>query len=119
MNILECMIRSRVPPGNITLYQVQYELYRAALRNLQVSNPSWDLAQLRIKKIDGYQGGEVPLILLDLVITDHLGLATHTNHLNVAITRSREALVIFGDPTAMNWALRKLGRKVKPLCPAH
>ncbi|KAI9790749.1 MAG: hypothetical protein M1816_004891 [Peltula sp. TS41687] len=78
----------------ITLYQSQYDMYRAAVANLERARPDLKLRGLRIAKVDGFQGKEAPIVILDLVVGKEVGFADDKNRINVAITRCREALIV-------------------------
>ena len=98
-----------------TPYQAQYEIYRATLRNLQVAQLRWELDQLRIMKIDGYQGGEATYLILDLVVTTQLGFIQDINRLNVALTQAKDGLIVVGDVKVINKGHKMLGRTTPPL----
>ncbi|KAI9793120.1 MAG: hypothetical protein M1816_001018 [Peltula sp. TS41687] len=49
---------------------------------------------IRIAKVDGFQGKEAPIVILDLVVGKELGFAEGKNRMNAAITRCREVLIV-------------------------
>ena len=105
MNVLQQLLADGADPKDIaiaTFYQSQYEVYRAALRSLQKTMPDKDLKAIRIKMIDGYQGGEATYVLLDPVVTERVGFIGNRNRLNVALTRARDGLIVIGDISAIN-----------------
>lgn len=109
--VLEHLISSGFKPGDIAIatpYEAQYNLYLRALRGLRIEFPSINYNHVRVRKIDGYQGGEAPVIILDLVVTTQAGFANNANRLNVALTRARDGLIIIGDVAQMNTAIRKV-----------
>ncbi|KUJ16873.1 uncharacterized protein LY89DRAFT_733877 [Mollisia scopiformis] len=60
------------------------------------------LQGIRIKTIDSYQGSEEDIILLDLTTANEhdpaaIGFLRKWNRINVAITRCKQALVMFGN----------------------
>lgn len=56
-----------------------------------------NLAGIQLRTVDGFQGGEAPIVLLDLVITDHPGFVREPNRLNVTLTRARDGLIVVTD----------------------
>ncbi|KAI9834336.1 MAG: hypothetical protein M1826_004262 [Phylliscum demangeonii] len=71
----------------IAFYQAQFEVYKASLRNTHRAHPDLDLDQLRIRKVDGFQGGEAAFIV-------------EKSRLNMAITRVRDGLIVVADVLA-------------------
>ena len=97
MQTLDLLTQNRLKPNQIaiaTSYQAQYEVYKAALRQLQTTIPNTPVNGIRIRKIDGYQGRESTLIILDLVITDRLGFVKDASRLNIALMRAKDGLII-------------------------
>jgi superfamily I DNA and/or RNA helicase len=61
---------------------------------------SFYLQDVRTTNVDGYQGRENDIVVLSLVrsnTSDDIGFARVPNRLNVAISRARELLIIFGN----------------------
>jgi ATP-dependent RNA/DNA helicase IGHMBP2 len=79
--------------GVITPYDAQVGLLRAELADLAV-------AGLDISSIDGFQGREKEVIVLDLVRSNEdgdIGFLADLRRINVAWTRARRQLVLIGD----------------------
>ena len=80
---------------------------------MQALNPSWNLGKVKIRKFDGFQGGEATLVFLDLVVTEKIGFVGDHTRLSVALTRARDGLIVIGDCSSMNKGLQ--GRKSRSL----
>lgn len=79
----------------LTAYQDQYLAYCTALSILEErSELPVDLVQ--VKKIDGFQGGEHSVVIVDLVATERAGFLRESNRLNVALSRARHACYVIG-----------------------
>lgn len=85
-----------VPPKDvaiITPYHAQVRLLRGLLRE--------EVAQgVDIGSVDGFQGREKEVVLLDLVRSNdqnQLGFLKDTRRMNVALTRARRLLMVIGD----------------------
>lgn len=77
----------------ITPYRTQVTLLRSLLEQERD-------AGLEISTVDGYQGREKEVVVVDLVRsndTGDLGFLTDTRRMNVALTRARRLLLIIGD----------------------
>lgn len=72
MDVVEEFYVSPKDIAIVTCYQARYEFYRASIRNLKTTNPDWNVNQVQVKRIDGYQGGEAVYVTVDLVVTDRL-----------------------------------------------
>ncbi|CAM9279136.1 unnamed protein product [Phaeothamnion confervicola] len=60
---------------------------------------------VEVASVDGYQGREKEVILLSAVRSNpgrHVGFLADWRRLNVAITRARRGLIIFGDPNTLS-----------------
>jgi len=55
------------------------------------------LVEIRCGTVDRFQGREADLVLLSMRNTRRVGFLDSPNRLNVAVTRARQQLVIFGD----------------------
>eukprot|EP01017_Pseudomicrothorax_dubius_P038184 TRINITY_DN5686_c0_g1_i2.p1 TRINITY_DN5686_c0_g1~~TRINITY_DN5686_c0_g1_i2.p1 ORF type:complete len:360 (+),score=55.00 TRINITY_DN5686_c0_g1_i2:61-1080(+) len=75
--------------GVITPYKAQQEHFLANLHP--------DYKKIEIKSVDGYQGREKEFILISCVRTNQMGFLNDPRRLNVAITRARTALILFGN----------------------
>jgi hypothetical protein len=107
LDLIIDMIKRGAAPSDIaviTFYQMQCNVYNRALRRMQLRYPQLDLSNVRVRTVDGYQGGESTFVLLDLVITDRIGFLQDNTRINVALTRARDGLVIIGDAKAIQYA---------------
>ena len=60
-----------------------------------------EIGKVTVSTIDRFQGQEADIILLDLVVwsnqSEGLGFIRDKNRLNVAISRTRDILIVIGD----------------------
>ncbi|KKY27875.1 putative nonsense-mediated mrna decay [Diplodia seriata] len=73
---------------------LQWNLYGKALVQLQAERQSADIRAIRREKIDGFQGDEVCVEILDLTATSNPGFLREDSRVNTALTRARAGLVI-------------------------
>lgn len=59
-------------------------------------NPSGTTATIKLCTVDRFQGREADVVLLSFVQTRKVGFLASPNRLNVALTRARYQLVLFG-----------------------
>lgn len=52
---------------------------------------------ITINTVDGFQGHEADIVFLSVVNHDRIGFLDSLNRLNVALTRARHYMVIFGN----------------------
>ncbi|MBT9555818.1 MAG: AAA family ATPase [Myxococcales bacterium] len=74
--------------------------YDAQVRHLRALLQSELNAGLEVGSIDGFQGREKEVVILDLVRSNadgQIGFLSDTRRMNVAITRARRCLVVLGD----------------------
>ncbi|EHQ36003.1 DEAD/DEAH box helicase family protein [Methanoplanus limicola] len=92
-------------PWNIavlTFYQNQKELLVRLFKNkFNVSGnsvffPDDERITVTINTVDGFQGHEADIVLLSIVNTDRIGFLDSLNRLNVALTRARHYMILFG-----------------------
>ena len=80
--------------GVITPYGAQARLLRELIEERKVE----------VDTVDGFQGREKEAILISLVrsnTTGELGFLTDTRRMNVALTRARRKLIVFGDSSTL------------------
>lgn len=85
--------------GIITFYKAQANLLRKEL--------ACTYNGIQIHTVDGFQGGECDFILISFVRANHkgkIGFLDNFRRLNVAITRARFGLFMFGDVATLNKA---------------
>ena len=57
---------------------------------------------IQISTVDAFQGAEKPIIILSTVRTQHIGFINDPKRVNVALTRSKRHLIIFGNYDLLN-----------------
>ncbi|KAI9843892.1 MAG: hypothetical protein M1837_006045 [Sclerophora amabilis] len=90
----------QVQPSDIcvlTLYQGQYKIYKSVFR--QLSKEGYE--NINLRKVDGFQGGEASIVILDLVFRGAPGFVKDPNRLNVGLTYSK---------TVFRWAVKLASR---------
>lgn len=118
MNLVQRLFQYGFVPEDIAIitpYQGQYDVYRTALRAFQRAEPQRNLSPLRVRKIDGFQGGEATIVLFDIVVTHRLGFARESNRINVAITRPRDGLVFICDVESIRKNNKRYTRYLRPI----
>lgn len=82
--------------GVITPYSAQVKVLRELLREL----PVFANRQINVHTVDGFQGRECDIIYISLVRsneTGEIGFLKDVRRMNVALTRARRKLAVFGD----------------------
>lgn len=125
---------SRIPPpahceswniAVITFYLNQRDLLiRRVKDELDVSGHSifslkGGRITLTVSTVDGFQGHEADVVFLSVVNTDKIGFLDSLNRLNVALTRARHQMAIFGRRSYFagqneSPILRELAKKKNP-----
>jgi superfamily I DNA and/or RNA helicase len=96
---VEDLLKSGVRPeeiGVITPYGAQVRILRELIAERGVE----------IDTVDGFQGREKEAILISLVRSNtegELGFLTDTRRMNVALTRARRKLIVFGDSSTLGY----------------
>lgn len=88
----------------ISGYDAQVKLNQKAIRGTKTRMTSEDSTAATI---DSYQGRENEVVILELVGTKSLGFLAEPERINVAISRSRSALIIIGSFSTLD-RLKKL-----------
>lgn len=84
----------------ITFYKAQDALIKEALAAADIDEDTW----LRVLTVDQAQGSEADVVVLSCVRsnTSHkVGFLANPNRLNVAVSRSRERLIVVGDQNTL------------------
>ena len=93
----------------LTPYAAQQVRHIRALKTAAVNNP--ELHNVVVSTVDKFQGQEVDIVLLDLVIRSKrnsaLGFMKDRNRLNVAISCARDMLIVLGDGSKYQRLLAK------------
>ncbi len=62
--------------------------------------PNLAIQDLTLAKVDGYQGYQNHIVILDFVMTDQPGFLNEMNRLVVALSRARDGLYVLANKTA-------------------
>ena len=110
MNMVEEILTQKVIPAEaitiMAFYKAQVELLRISVENLQRTKPFLHAELVRVRTVDGMQGSENHLVILDIVATHAIGFLKQKNRVNVATSRARDSMVIFGSITTL-WTVDK------------
>ncbi|XP_038061015.1 uncharacterized protein LOC119731816 [Patiria miniata] len=97
--LIETLVLLGVEPadiGVITLYKAQTVKINVLLQASKLSTQN-SLKAIQISTVDAFQGGEKGVIILSCVRTDYMGFADSDKRTNVALTRSKNHLLIVGN----------------------
>lgn len=92
------IIDERIDFGIISPYKAQVQYLRSKVKSTTAFRPFRSL--ISINTVDGFQGQERDVILISLVRANEqgeIGFLRDLRRMNVAITRARMKLIIFGD----------------------
>lgn len=92
------IIDERIDFGIISPYKAQVQYLRGKIRATAGLRPYRDL--LTVNTVDGFQGQERDVVFISLVRANdegHIGFLNDLRRMNVAMTRARMKLVIFGE----------------------
>ena len=122
--VMDLLTSTRLPSPNpitaddivvLTPYQAQYEDYVRAFEQLHENHPETGYNKIRSRKVDGFQGGEAPIVIVDLTITDHAGFLRERNRLNVAISRAQVAQYVLLSASMFHESTKEKGNTRKSL----
>ena len=94
----ERFLSERLDVGIISPYKVQTQYLRQQIRKREEFRPFRQV--ISVNTVDGFQGQERDLILISLVRSNdsgQIGFLSDLRRMNVAMTRARMKLIIFGD----------------------
>lgn len=94
--------------GVITFYKSQANSIESKVRELGLK------IDVTVGTVDAYQGLEKDIIFISAVRTDGIGFVGNPNRLNVALSRAKKLVVIFGDKK--NLKENELFRKILDRC---
>jgi superfamily I DNA and/or RNA helicase len=99
---------SQTPPSASIAVITTYAAQRRRLRAL-IGTPAWTVErQLQIDTVDAFEGRERDIVLVSLVrsnLEQQTGFVQIASRLNVALSRARRLLVIFGDTSTLRGPL--------------
>ena len=91
-------LEERIDVGIISPYKVQTQYLRQQIRKREEFRPF--RTSISVNTVDGFQGQERDIILISLVRSNEsgqIGFLSDLRRMNVAMTRARMKLIIFGD----------------------
>lgn len=94
----ERILQERIDVGIISPYRAQVQLLRSMIKKNEFFKPFRHI--ISVNTVDGFQGQERDIILISLVRSNEkgeIGFLRDIRRMNVAITRARMKLIIFGD----------------------
>ncbi|MBO7582098.1 MAG: AAA family ATPase [Bacteroidaceae bacterium] len=94
----ERFLSERLDVGIISPYKVQTQYLRQQIRKREEFRPFRQF--ISVNTVDGFQGQERDIILISLVRSNdngQIGFLSDLRRMNVAMTRARMKLIIFGD----------------------
>lgn len=100
---MERLLREQTDFGIISPYKAQVRLLRKYLRNNKMLKPLRH--QISVNTVDGFQGQERDVILISMVRDNesgNIGFLNDLRRMNVAITRARMKLIIFGNAETLS-----------------
>ena len=98
----ERFLAERLDVGIISPYKVQTQYLRQQIRKREEFRPFRQV--ISVNTVDGFQGQERDIIIISLVRSNdngQIGFLSDLRRMNVAMTRARMKLVIFGDKATL------------------
>lgn len=98
----ERFLAERLDVGIISPYKVQTQYLRQQIRKREEFRPFRQV--ISVNTVDGFQGQERDIILISLVRSNdngQIGFLSDLRRMNVAMTRARMQLIIFGDKATL------------------
>jgi superfamily I DNA and/or RNA helicase len=95
-------LEERLDVGIISPYKVQTQYLRQQIRKREAFKPFRQV--ISVNTVDGFQGQERDIILISLVRSNEngqIGFLSDLRRMNVAMTRARMKLIIFGDKSTL------------------
>ncbi|CAM0948100.1 unnamed protein product [Alopecurus aequalis] len=93
---------TRLSVGILSPYNAQVRAFQEKLEKLY---SSYDGFSLKIKSVDGFQGGEEDIIIISTVKSNEygaVGFLKDTKRTNVALTRAKHCLWVIGNATTLS-----------------
>lgn len=98
----ERILHERIDVGIISPYRAQVQLLRSMIKKNEFFKPFRHV--ISVNTVDGFQGQERDIVLISLVRSNEkgeIGFLRDIRRMNVAITRARMKLIIFGNATTI------------------
>jgi len=98
----ERFLAERLDVGVISPYKVQTQYLRQQIRKREEFRPFRQV--ISVNTVDGFQGQERDIIIISLVRSNdngQIGFLSDLRRMNVAMTRARMKLIIFGDKATL------------------
>ena len=98
----ERFLSERLDVGIISPYKVQTQYLRQQIRKREEFRPFRQV--ISVNTVDGFQGQERDIIIISLVRSNdngQIGFLSDLRRMNVAMTRARMKLIIFGDKATL------------------
>ena len=98
----ERFLAERLDVGIISPYKVQTQYLRQQIRKREEFRPFRQV--ISVNTVDGFQGQERDIIIISLVRSNdngQIGFLSDLRRMNVAMTRARMKLIIFGDKATL------------------
>ena len=98
----ERFLAERLDVGIISPYKVQTQYLRQQIRKREEFRPFRQV--ISVNTVDGFQGQERDIIIISLVRSNdngQIGFLSDLSRMNVAMTRARMKLIIFGDKATL------------------
>ena len=98
----ERFLAERLDVGIISPYKVQTQYLRQQIRKREEFRPFRQV--ISVNTVDGFQGQERDIIIISLVRSNEngqIGFLSDLRRMNVAMTRARMKLIIFGDKATL------------------
>ena len=98
----ERFLAERLDVGIISPYKVQTQYLRQQIRKRAEFHPFRQV--ISVNTVDGFQGQERDIIMISLVRSNdngQIGFLSDLRRMNVAMTRARMKLIIFGDKSTL------------------
>ncbi len=99
----ERFLEERLDAGIISPYKVQTQYLRQQIRKREEFRPFRNV--ISVNTVDGFQGQERDIILISLVRSNdngQIGFLNDLRRMNVAMTRARMKLIIFGSKSTLS-----------------
>jgi hypothetical protein len=104
INLAVDLVTKGFDPSEITIlmpYNAQRRYYLSAVERADTMHPELGIRKIVVAVIDGYQGKENHVIILDWVVTEALGFFKERSRVFVAHSRAKDALYVIGDKTQL------------------